>query len=737
MPIVSGAKVDLKPDELDHIKKMLGRTPNMVEVGMIDIMWSEHCSYKSSRPSLKMLPTKAPQVLIGPGFDAGVIDIGDGLVVAFKIESHNHPSAIVPYDGAATGIGGIVRDILCMGVRPVALLDPLRFGSLSSGHSRWLFEHVVKGIGDYGNCIGVPTVGGEVEFDESFEKNCLVNVCCVGIGRKDEIKKGMANKVGDKLILMGGSTGRDGLGGVTFASRVLTDKSEQDRPAVQIADPFTKKLIIEATLETLKTDYVHGLKDLGGGGLTCVCSEMAGAGETGVDVDLDKIMLRESGMNPYEIMLSESQERMMFAVDPEGVETITNIFKKYEVPHAVIGTVVKTGKFRMFKEGNEVGALPVEILDHAPIIRREARKPKYIDQLNQIKLPEMPSNLSEVIYLLLGSPNIADMGWVYHQYDYEVGVRTIVKPGSGDAAVLRVLDTKKAIAVASDCNSRHTYFDPYHGGAGAVAQSCRNVVAMGAKPLAMVDGLNFGNPENPEIFWTFVEAVRGISDMCKGLDLPCVGGNVSFYNEDEVTKKAVKPSPMIVVVGLLEDQSKVVTMDFKQSGDLIILLGDTFNELGGSEYYHFIHQLEGGIAPQTDPIREKNVLNCILALTDQRLVTAAHDCSKGGLAIALAKMCLKGSLGAQIDLTPLESEKQRIDALLFSESHSRFILSIKKDQLNAVKNLAQKYSVPFYLLGKVTKDPTFNISYSTGQIKCELNKMKGIWLETIPKMMKG
>ncbi len=735
MPIVSGVRVDLKPDEIEKVKQMLGRTPNMVEVGMIDIMWSEHCSYKSSRPILKMLPKSAPQVVVGPGFDAGVVDIGDGMVVTFKIESHNHPSAIVPYDGAATGIGGIVRDILCMGARPVALLDPLRFGSLSSGHSRWLFEYVVKGIGDYGNCIGVPTVGGEVEFDDSFEKNCLVDVCCVGIGKKEEVKKGMANQVGDKLILMGGSTGRDGLGGVTFASRVLTDKSEQDRPAVQIADPFTKKLIIEATLETLKTEFVHGLKDLGGGGLTCVCSEMAGAGRTGVDVDLDKIILRESNMIPYEIMLSESQERMMFAVDPQGVETITNIFEKYEVPYAVIGTVVKTGKFRMYKDGKEVGFLPVEILDEAPIIHRESRKPEHIDRLKQIKPPSMPQDLSEVIYRLLGAPNIADMGWVYHQYDHEVGVRTIVKPGQGDAAVLRVLDTNKAIAVASDCNSRHTYLDPYHGGAGAIAQACRNVVAMGAKPLAMVDGLNFGNPEDPEIFWTFVEAVRGITDMCIGLDLPCVGGNVSFYNEDEVTKKAVKPSPMIVVVGLLEDQTKTMTMDFKQDGDLIILLGDTFNELGGSEYYNFIHQIEGGMAPQTDPVRERNVLQCILELIDQRLVTAAHDCSKGGLAIALAKMCIKGNLGAQIDLKAVKAPSLRLDELLFAESHSRFIVSLKEEQLPLIKTIAQKHSVPLYVLGKVTKKPFLEISHKTGQIKCEVNKMRKMWIETIPKIM--
>ncbi|NVM53909.1 MAG: phosphoribosylformylglycinamidine synthase subunit PurL, partial [Candidatus Helarchaeota archaeon] len=472
--MVSGVHVDLKPDEIEKVKKMLGRTPNMVEVGMIDIMWSEHCSYKSSRPILKMLPTEAPHVLIGPGEDAGVIDIGDGLVVTFKIESHNHPSAIVPYDGAATGIGGIVRDILCMGARPIALLDPLRFGSLTSGHSRWLFEYVVKGIGDYGNCIGVPTVGGEVEFDESFEANCLVNVACVGVGKKEEIKRSIANQVGDKLILMGGSTGRDGLGGVTFASRVLTDKSEEDRPAVQIGDPFTKKLIIEATLEALKTGYVHGLKDLGGGGFTCVCSELAGGGGTGVDVDLDKIFLREPGMIPYEIMVSESQERMMFVVDPNGVEIITDIFKKFEIPHAVVGTVTDTGNIHMQKDGKEAGVLPASILDDAPVIHRIKRKPEHIDRLKKIEAPSMPRDLTESIYQLLGSPNIADMGWVYHQYDHEVGVRTVIKPGHADAAVLRIFNTNKAIAVATDCNARHTYLDPYHGGAGATAEACRN-----------------------------------------------------------------------------------------------------------------------------------------------------------------------------------------------------------------------------------------------------------------------
>jgi phosphoribosylformylglycinamidine synthase II len=735
MPMVSGVHVDLKPEEIERIKKMLGRTPNRVEIGMIDIMWSEHCSYKSSRPVLKFLPTEAPHVLIGPGEDAGVVDIGDGLVVTFKIESHNHPSAIVPYDGAATGIGGIVRDILCMGARPVALLDPLRFGLPTSGQSRWLFEYVVKGIGDYGNCIGVPTVGGEVEFDDSFEANCLVNVACVGIGRKEDIKRSIANQIGDKLILMGGSTGRDGLGGVTFASRVLTDKSEEDRPAVQIGDPFTKKLIIEATLEALQTGHVHGLKDLGGGGFTCVCSELAGGGGTGVDVDLDKIFLREPHMIPYEIMLSESQERMMFVVDPAGVEIITDIFKKFEIPHAIVGTVTATGNIHMTKDGKEIGVLPASILDDVPVVIRDKRKPEYIDQLKQTKPPAMPSDLETIIYQLLSSPNIADMGWVYHQYDHEVGVRSIVKPGQADAAVLRVLDTKKAITITTDCNSSHTYLDPYHGGAGAIAEACRNVVATGGKPLAMVDCLNFGNPEVPEIFWTFYETVRGISDMSKALDLPCVGGNVSFYNEDAATKKAVKPSPVIMVVGLLDDQTKAMTMDFKQEGDLIILLGNTFEELGGSEYYRFIHQIDGGVAPQTDPIREKSVMNCVLDIINQQLISAAHDCSKGGIAIGLAKMCMKGVLGAKINITAINSQELRLDHLLFSESHSRFILSCDEKNKDTIKDLAEKYSVPSYVIGKVTREPVFEITHPSGKISCDLNIMQKKWVETIPRIM--
>jgi len=733
--MVSGVHVDLKPDEIEKIQSLLKRTPNIVEIGMIDIMWSEHCSYKSSRPILKLLPTEAPYVLIGPGEDAGVIDIGEGLVVTFKIESHNHPSAIVPYDGAATGIGGIVRDILCMGARPIALLDPLRFGPLTSGHSRWLFEHVVKGIGDYGNCIGVPTVGGEVEFDESFEANCLVNVACLGVGKKSEIKRSIANKVGDKLILMGGSTGRDGLGGVTFASRVLTEKSEEDRPAVQIGDPFTKKLIIEATLEALKTGYIHGLKDLGGGGFTCVCSELAGGGGTGVEVDLDKIHLREPDMIPYEIMLSESQERMMFVVDPEGEEIVTDIFNKFEVPYAIVGTVTDTGTIYMKKNGKKVGELPAYILDDVPVVHRETKKPRYIEQLKQIASPPMPENVSEVIYRLLGSSNIADMSWVYRQYDHEVGVRTIIKPGQADAAVLRILETKKAIAIATDCNARHTYLDPYHGGAGAVAEACRNVVAVGGKPLAMVDCLNFGNPEDPEIFWTFVECVKGIADMCKGLDLPCVGGNVSFYNEDAVTKKAVKPAPVLMVVGLLEDQTKAMTMNFKRAGDLIILLGDTYAELGGSEYYHYIHEITGGQAPQTVPQREKNVLNCVLEMINQELVTAVHDCSKGGLAIALAKMSITGNLGASVDLKVVTHSNLRLDTLLFSESHSRFIVTSPKEKIDHLEELARQYSVPFYLLGNVLDTKLLKISHPAGEINCDVEKMKKIWKETIPKIM--
>ncbi len=736
MTIVDGVQVDLKPEELKKAEKMLGRKPNAVEAGMIDVMWSEHCSYKSSRPVLKLLPQKGPRVICGPGNDAGAVDIGDDYVAVFKIESHNHPSAIEPYNGAATGIGGIIRDVLCMGARPIALLDPLRFGSIKSPHSRWLFKYVVKGIADYGNCVGIPTVGGEVEFDESFESNCLVNVACVGIAKKGEIVLAEAKYLGDVVILAGGSTGRDGIHGVTFASRALTEESEEDRPAVQVGDPFTKKLIIDSTLEILETGFVHGLKDLGGGGLTCGSSEMANKGSTGIDIELSKIHLREKGLLPFEIMLSESQERMLFIVDPSGVETVTGILNKYGLSWSIVGKVTDSKNINVFLDGRLVAKVPAKLLAESPTIERGIEKPSYIDKLRIVNKPDMPDDLSEILIQLMASENIASKEWVYRQYDHEVGDRSVVKCGEGDAAVLRILGEDKGIAVSSDCTSKHCYLDPYNGGAGATAEACRNVASVGARPIAIVDCLNFGNPEKADVFWQFRETVRGMSDMCKILQTPCVGGNVSFYNEDEVTKNAVKPSPVVVALGVLDTLKKVITLTFKNVNDSIILLGKTFPEMGGSEYYYSIHHIEGGIAPKVDMQREKDTMDLVLLAIKRNYVNAAHDCSKGGLGAALSIMSIKSNLGIEIDLNKINAENMRLDELLFSESHSRFIVTTPKSKVNDLLKLAKSRGVPAYHIGRVDSSPRVVFHYEDNEIvNCDLKDIKQAWDSTIPSFM--
>ncbi|MEM1657621.1 MAG: phosphoribosylformylglycinamidine synthase subunit PurL [Candidatus Jordarchaeales archaeon] len=736
MPLLGGIEVSLTDEEVAQVREILGREPNAVEAGMIDVMWSEHCSYKSSKRVLRMLPRKGERVVVGPGYDAGVIDVGDGYVAVFKIESHNHPSALDPYNGAATGIGGIVRDILCMGARPIALLDSLRFGSLKSPHSRWLLKYVVKGIADYGNCIGVPTVAGEVEFDESFEKNCLVNVACVGIAKRDELVLARADRPGDIVLLVGGATGRDGLHGVTFASKTLSEKSEEDRAAVQVGDPFTKKLVIEATLEAIKTGFVHGLKDLGGGGLTCASSEMAYKGRCGMEIDVSKVHLREEGMTPFEIMLSESQERMLFIVDPAGIDKVTAVMDKYEVKWSIIGKVIRDEEI-VVKNGDEVVArLPTRILADPPTIKRKAKKPQYLDKILDVETPPMPSNLSSTLLNLLSSENIASKEWVYRQYDHEVGIRSVVKCGDGDAAVLRIIGEDKGIAVTSDCNSKHCYLNPYHGGAGAVAEACRNIVSVGAEPAAIVDGLNFGNPEKPEIFWQFKEAVRGIADMCKTLNLPCVGGNVSFYNEDEVTGKAVKPSPIIVAFGVVEPLSRVVTMPFKEAGDEVMIVGKTFREMGGSEYYYAIHGIEGGKPPKVRFGLEKRSLKFVMEATRRGLLKAVHDCSKGGMAVALAVMSIKSGLGVDVDVAAAPAEKLRLDELLFSESHARFIISTTTKLAEECFKIAKKFRVPLSSIGRVNDDGKFILKFKNERVlMCDVDDMINAWKEGFSRFM--
>nr|MDO8133934.1 phosphoribosylformylglycinamidine synthase subunit PurL [Candidatus Njordarchaeum guaymaensis] len=733
-----GVKVDLTDDEIKYIRHSLGREPNEVEWGMFDTMFSEHVCYKSSRPVLKLFPTTGPRVIIGPGYDAGVVDIGDGLVATLKIESHNHPSAVDPYNGAGTGIGGVLRDVLSMGTRPIALIDPLRFGSLSSGRSKWLLMYVVKGIADYGNSVGVPTVGGEIEFDSSFEMNCLVDVGCVGVGKRERVIAGGARHPGDIVILAGGSTGRDGLHGVTFASRVLAEESDADRPAVQVGDPFLKNIIIEATLAAIETGHVRGLKDLGGGGLTCAVSEMAYDGETGIDIDISKVRLRESGMVPYEIMLSESQERMLFIVEPSGLDEVTKVFDKYELPFTVIGNVTDTGNVVLRHEDNIVADIPARLVAKAPVAKREAKNPAYISQARKAKKPPMPSNLSETLMKILSSPNIADKEWIYRQYDHEVGVRTVLKPGQSDAAVLRLIGTKKGLAVKADGNSQRTYLDPYHGGASALAEASRNVAAVGAEPIAMVDHCNFGNPEKPEIFWQFREAVRGMAEACRALTIPCVGGKVSFYNEDSAMGNAVKPSPVIAVLGLIEDIDHLAAIPFKEHGESIYMVGRTKRELGGSEYYTYIHNIVGGEPPKFNGSEEKRSITLAFKSIGKGLTETVHDCSNGGLAVALAEMCILSGLGAEIYLTKIPRDRMQLDELLFSESNARFIMTVPRKNLDEFLSLASTIRATVAEIGRVT-DTGELVMFDDGEktVVSRVEAMRKAWSEPISKAMGG
>ncbi|KAF5079401.1 Phosphoribosylformylglycinamidine synthase subunit PurL [anaerobic digester metagenome] len=690
----------LTNDEMEYIKEELGREPNPLEYGMLDIMFSEHCSYKSSRPILKLFPTEGEKVIMGPGDDAGIVELTDDLALVMGMESHNHPSAVEPYGGAGTGIGGIIRDIISMGAMPVALLDSLRFGPMNDQRSRYIFEYVVKGISDYGNRVGIPTVGGEVEFEDNFKFNPLVNVVCAGIVRKDEIVKGIAPNVGDVFVLMGGRTGRDGIHGVTFASEELTSSSElESRPAVQVGDPFTKKQVMEATFEALEKVNVQGLKDLGGGGLTCCISEMADKSGNGALMELTKVPLREEGMTPYEIMLSESQERMVFVVHRQDVDGLLQVFNKHELPYAVIGQVTSTGRMVVTQEGEVVADLPTELLADPPLVEREAIKPE--KDKKYVEVEDGP--IDEALLNLLSSPNLASKKWVYRQYDHEVQIRTVVKPGD-DAAVLRV-DDEKAFTLTSDCNSIHCYLDPYHGGAGAVAEAIRNVVAMGSKPLCMVDCLNFGNPEKPEVFWQFKECVQGMSDLANRFQLPVTSGNVSFYNETEGV--TVNPSPVVSVAGVM-NLKDIRTMEFKNKGDKILIIGTTRPEMDGSEYHKTIHGLVQGEAPQVNMEYEYASAQAILELIqndENGHVTAVHDLSAGGLGVALAEMIIKGDMGANVDLSRVPgTEGLSVPEILFSESHARYLVTVTEEAPDNITSTLKEMNVPFAIIGTVGGD---------------------------------
>ena len=717
----------LTSDEYRRILDLIGRPPNFTELGIFSVMWSEHCSYKSSRPFLKKLPTEGPRVLQGPGENAGVIDIGDGFAVVFKIESHNHPSFIEPHQGAATGVGGIMRDVFTMGARPIALMDSLRFGELDEPRTRFLLNGVVDGIASYGNCTGVPTVGGEVYFDSCYNGNILVNAFCLGLAKADRIFLAKAGGVGNRILYVGSKTGRDGIHGASLlASSEFDETTEDKRPTVQVGDPFTEKLLIEACLEIMEFSWVVGVQDMGAAGLTSSSFEMAHRSHAGVNMDLSKVPLREEGMTPYEILLSESQERMLFVIEPGHEEEATAILEKWGLDAAIIGEVTDELGVRIHFEGKEVVNLPtLPVVDGALDLKRETERPEYLDKIGHLNLKELPEPArgDKAFTKLIACPNIASKEWVYEQYDHMVRLNTLVLPGS-DAAVIRIKDTKKAVALSVDCNSRFCYLDPYEGAAIAVAESSRNVVCSGATPIGLTNCLNFGNPEKPEIMWQFEQAVCGMGDACLYFDIPVVSGNVSLYNETK--GEAIFPTPTVAVVGLIEDQSKVMTAGFKQAGHCIGLIGFTMEELGGSEYLKVLFDRNEGKPPVLDRKHEKQVQEFCLELIQKGLIQSAHDCSEGGLAIAVAESCFSATeeaLGATLEL----ESTLRGDALLFGETQSRIIISFPEELTDQIEDLALSYPVDFSLIGK-TGGSQFTVSINGQEyIKQDIESAKEIW----------
>ena len=688
-------ELGLTEDEYRDIIRVLGREPNKVELGMYSLMWSEHCSYKSSKMVLSQLPTRASYVMQGPGENAGIIDIGGGLAVAFKMESHNHPSAVEPYQGAATGIGGIVRDIFTMGARPIACLDPLRFGDLKSPRTRYLMGGVVAGIAGYGNCLGIPTVGGDIYFDECYDGNPLVNVMCVGIMPKENLIRGQATGVGNVVVLMGNRTGRDGIGGASvLASQEFDETSQEKRPSVQVGDPFTEKLLIEACLELLDKDLLVGLQDLGAAGISCACSETAGRGVVGMKVYLERVPLREE-MEPFEIMISESQERMLAIAEPDKLEEVIAICERWGLNAVVIGEVTEGDMLEIYWYDDKVVEVPASTLASGPVYDRAAEKPGYIDEVQSVDLStlQQPENLNSVLLNLVSGPNLCGKKWVYEQYDHMVQLNTVVYPGS-DAAILRVKGTSKGLAVSCDGNSRYVYLDPYAGTQIAVAEAARNVVASGAVPMALTNCLNFGNPERPDIFWQFKEAVRGLADAARYLELPVVSGNVSFYNESFGT--AIYPSPVIGMVGLIGNLAIRRTIAFPEKGLLLVMLGETKDELGGSEYLKRYHDMVAGRPPQLNLRLEKGVQTTCIEGIRRGIIQSAHDCSEGGMAVALLESCCAGGMGAELevetDLAPV--------SWLFSESQSRFVVTIREHDLPSLRDLAVVRDVPFEILGR-------------------------------------
>ncbi len=697
-------ELGLALDEYEKIVDVQGRIPSITELYIYSLMWSEHCSYKHSKKALGLFPTTGKYVLQGPGENAGVIGIGDGWAVAFKMESHNHPSAIEPYQGAATGVGGIIRDIFTMGARPIASLDSLRFGPLSEPRQRYLFEGSVAGIGGYGNCLGVPTIGGEVYFDEAYTGNCLINAMSMGLMREEDLTRAVAAGPGNLILLIGSTTGRDGIGGAsTLASQEFDEKAEDKRPSVQVGDPFEEKLLIEACLELLSNKLLVALGDLGAAGLTSSASEMASRGGVGLDIEVTKVPQREEAMKPFEIMVSESQERMLAVVEPDKLEAAVAVCEKWGLRSTVIGQVTDTGRFVVRENGVVVGDMPAATLAHdAPEYDPAMQRPAYLDDIARTDLrslahPTKPEDLEAMLMKLLGSPNIASRHWIWEQYDHQVMLDTVVLPG-GDAAVLRVKGTDRGIAVTTDCNGRYCYLDPFTGAQIAFAEAARNLACVGARPAAITDCLNFGNPEKPEVYWTFYEAVRGLAEACEAFETPVISGNVSFYNES--FGEAIYPTPTVGMVGVLEDVSKHTTSGFKDEGDVIVLVGETWPEIGGSEYLKIGFDLVCGEAPTLDLALERSIDEAVVIGIESGILKSAHDCSEGGIAVTLAESCMAGGVGAEVRLPQIADAALN----LFGESQARIVVTLEEQDLDILRDICARQRVPFQRLGTVGGD---------------------------------
>ncbi|MGB7218964.1 MAG: phosphoribosylformylglycinamidine synthase subunit PurL [Vicinamibacterales bacterium] len=727
----------LKPDEYDRILRFLGREPNLTELGLFSVMWSEHCSYKSSRVHLKTLPTEGPQVLQGPGENAGALDIGDGLAAVFKIESHNHPSFIEPYQGAATGVGGIIRDIFTMGARPIALLNSLRFGALDRPGTPRLVEGVVAGIAGYGNSMGIPTVGGEITFDPAYAGNPLVNVFCLGVAKASDIIKGVASGVGNAVYYVGAKTGRDGIHGATMASAEFDDRLEERRPAVQVGDPFMEKLLLEACLEVMQTDALVGIQDMGAAGLTCSTSEMGSRGGAGIEIDLSLVPQRESGMTPYEIMLSESQERMLMVVKRGREAEVERVFEKWDLHAVAIGRVTSDGMLRVRERGQVVAEVPAGALtDQAPLYRRPMTQPDYLSDVQHLDLDALgPSPKADAALLtLLGSPTIASKRWAYRQYDHMVRTNTINLPGMG-AGVVRIKGTDRALAMSVDGNGRYSYLDPYRGAMLAVAESARNVACTGARPLGATNCLNFGNPERPPIMWQLAKAVEGMGAACRALGVPITGGNVSLYNETDGT--AIYPTIVIGVVGLLEHADRVVGSRFRAPGDVIVLLGEGLGEFGGSEYLKLVYDLVRGSPPALDLNRERALQALAVALAGERLIRSASDCSEGGLAVTVAECSFDtGGIGAELSVEPVKVGRDpqlNVAAALFGESASRIVVSVAVDAVTLVLKQAAAAGVPARVIGRTGGDRLRIATGGTVVIDISLAEAERVWSTAIER----